>query len=537
MNRLSTAFLILALAGAGHLVNAETDSFEGKSPNEDSPAFAGPSAAAPHTTPNDTPSDPLIPYGDTAKIHPAKVAPKPLISMRNALDFIRQQRVLNGHGLPASFYVPPGTETGNSLRQLLVSEGVGLYDTALAAITLVEAGDLVTAREILGIYAQGAYGSDLGTPMELCALPNRDNGGAFSNFDAGTYYFFDFTNVYGDWRRWGTRWVFWSVHTGPNAWMVNAMSRFIEAERAAGETDRQLEPFLDTIKSIGAAFTRLQDPATQGGVRFGPESQFAEPGTVAPYFQINSENNLSAYVAFQMLYRVTGDVVYKAAAARILDWFQNATVWTSEGKPQRGLMDRTTGTLAMGVVYRQGRWVLQTEHPTDSAGTWAISSLGPEKIDALWGTGAAYRMWHTIRDRAGRTADFKWMKNGGALAGLDYTDFYPESESLISPEWTGGGLFALQLLIPYAKAHIGQGDMTAGAIAGMETDLATMSAFIRDHSNAYAIGPGHGGQRQGQVGFGWTAPPPEVQALCSLYLALYFDGKSDPSAWWRQPKK
>lgn len=522
------AVLALAFAAAAH---ADTDSSLGKSPDwgGDAPT----TNAMPHAVLNDAPNEPYMPYVESSDGY-LPPPPKPFVTLANATAFIQKQRRLQGHGLPATFYVPRGTDAGNSLRQLLITEGVGLYDTALAVITLVDAGDLKSAGEILDIYTTGAYGSDTGVPMELCALPNRDNGGAFSNFDVGTYYFFDFTNVYGDWQRWRNRWVFWNAHTGPNAWMVNAMIRYITAARAAGRSERTLEPYLNTVKSVGAAFLRLQDPRAQGGVRYGPEAQFVENRTVPPYDQVNTENNLSVYVAFRMIYEQTGDPIYQAAAERVLNWFRNAEVWTDKGERRHGLFDPATATLAMGAEYHHGRWVLQNEHPTDSAGTWAISSLGPGKIDDVWGTGSAYTMWRTIRQRAGRTADFKWARATGTLAGLDYTDAFPESESLISPEWTAGGLFALRQLRQYYGTGAGQGLLTAEQLHSLETDARTMSAYIRDHSTPYALGPGFDGKRQGQIGFGWVAPPPDVQAMASIYVALYFEGKADPSGWWRQ---
>ena len=514
-------FLVLLMMAAAPMRAAEDlEAPIGKQPDSDI-STAGPA------------HEPLIPYVVSSEEGRPSPVPRLFVTLRSAVDFIHQQRGLEGRGLPATFYLPPSVHIKDPLAGLIVSEGVGLYDTALAVITLVEAGDLTTARQLLDIYAGGTYSAENSVPMELRAMPSQNNGGAFSNFDDNAFYFFDFTNVYGDWARWRDQWAFWGAHTGPNAWFVNGVCRFIDASRKAGQSEFSLGPYQTLAEKIGSAMLRLQDPEALGGVRYGPEDQYAKPGTAAPFDQINSENNLSAYVAFQMLYQLTGKPSYNEAAHRILEWFQKAPVWTDQGQPRQGLFDLGTNTLVMGAYYQGGRWVLQNEHPTDSGGTWAISSLGPATIDELWGPAAAYKMWRTIRARAGRTADFRWVKEGEALAGLDYTDAFPESESLISPEWTAGGLFALRLLIPYYERGPGQGLLTSAQINGMREDARTMTAFIRVHPNSYAIGPGHGGQRQGQTGFGWMAPPPEVQAMPSIYFALYLADKSDPSAWWR----
>jgi len=463
-----------------------------------------------------------------------KQPPVSLVNLQNASRFIRQQRGLEGRGLPATFYVPGGVKITDPLRELIIHEGVGLYDTALAIIALVEAGDVKAAQEIIDIYVEGQYSTRTVSPLELRAFPVPHNGHAFSTFDDEVHYFFDFTNVHGDWLRWRSQWKFWSTHTGPNAWFTNALVRFIEASRQAGRSDASMAPYLRLARRLGQAMIRLQDAQALGGVRYGPQNQHYEEGTVDPFLQINSENNLSAYVAFRMLYGVTRDEAFARSAEKILNWFHDAPVWTLEGKPQKGLFDRATSTLAMGAQFENGRWVLQPERPTDSGGTWAISSLGPKRIDSLWGRGSAYRMWRTIRQRAGRTAEFKWVRDGQALAGLDYTDAFAEEESLISPEWSAGGLFALRLLVPFYATGEGKNSLTPAQLASLRRDLQTMSAFIRQRSNAYAIGPGHGGKRQGKTGFGWYCPPEEVHAMASIYVALFFDNRADPSAWWHR---
>lgn len=505
----------------------DLDTPAGKRPDWETP---GASEGSP---PVDSDIEPLVPYVSSPEQLQKRLPPKPFVTLQNVVEFIQLQRGLHGRGLPATFYVPSSIRISNPLRELIVSEGAGLYDTALAVIALVEAGDLRTARQILDIYAEGSYSTESSIPLDLRAMPNRNNGGAFSNFDDQAYYFFDFTNVYGDWARWRDRWAFWGAHSGPNAWFINAVIRFIDASHRAGQSDSSLESYRTMAEAVAAALLRLQDSEALGGIRYGPKDQYAEEGTAEPFDQINSENNLSAYVAFQMLYGLTGKVLYRDAAQHILEWFQNASVWTDQGQPRRGLFDAETSTLAMGAEYHHGRWVLQKEHPTDSGGTWAISSLGPEKIDELWGPETAYKMWQTLRARAGRTSDFKRVKNGEALAGLDYTDAFPESESLISPEWTAGGLFALRLLIPYYEHGAGQRVLKTPLIEGMKEDARTLTVFIRAHPNSYAMGPGFGGKRLGQTGFGWFAPPPEVQAMSSIYVSLYLENKSDPSAWWR----
>lgn len=450
----------------------------------------------------------------------ASIPPQPFLSLKAAADFVQAQRAHRGRGLPASFYVPSDVSFGDATRELITRDGVGTYDTALAVIILIEAGRLEEARQILSIYDAGIYWAGTGAPMSLRAYPNPLNAHAFEPLDAQIFYLFDFTTLSGDWTRWRDEWKFWNAHTGPNAWMVNALLRYVWAAKRQGHDEKSLRRFITLAQRLGQAMRRLQDVDARGGVRYGPQGQFHDEDHADPFLEINTENNLSAYSAFQMLYQATGDPAYQESAAKILSWL-------------RELYDQTDGTLLMGEVWNGKKWVRQKLHATDSGGTWAISVLGPEKIDALWGEKAAYRMWQGVRARAGRTATFGWVRSGGDLAGLDFCDVFPESESLISPEWTAGGLFALRTLITFYSSQAGQGRLTTAEMEGLKKDQWTMAKFLSLHSNSYAFGPGFGGARQGRTGFGWFSPPLGVQAMASAYAGLYTGGASDPAAWWR----
>jgi len=462
-----------------------------------------------------------------------QLAPLPLTTLSNAVAFVRSQRGQNGQGLPALFWAPEGTRFPDPLEFLLVQEGVGLYDTALAILVLVDAGQLEEARHILDIYASGHYTETASAPMELRAMPARNNNDAFSPFTDDTYYFFDFTNVYGDWMRWGERWKFWTAHTGPNAWLANAALHYVIAERARGTSESRLKPIIHLAETIGRAMQRLQDKETQGAIRYGPQGMWHAEDTSAPYVEINSENNISAYATFQMLARVTGKSTYSQSANRILHWFSAGEVQTAPGQKQIGLLDRERGTLAMGATWKENQWHLQSEHPTDAGGTWAISSLGAATIDKIWGPKAAYRMWQRLRQQAGRTEQFTLAIGTQSVAGLDFMDGFPLTESLISPEWTGGGIFALRELLAYYDKGPGHGLLTPVEFAGLMHDAQTMETFVRQNPNPYALGPGHGGHRQGATGFHWSSPPENVHALASVYFTLALTKQTDPLGDWR----
>lgn len=250
--------------------------------------------------------------------------------------------------------------------------------------------------------------------MELRTYPNAQNTFSFNPFSKESHYFFNFTRVNGTW---GDEWKFWTVRTGENAWLALAVSRYISQSKT---TD---EKYLSLARTLGDAMILLQDHDTQGGIRFGPQEGASSYDVVA-FNTINSENNVSAYAALQSLYKATGDAKYQKAAEKILTWLSDASIIAPDGTPQKGLMNPDTHTFYVGVEYREGQWHAQTKFATDSAGTWTISSLGPEKIDQLWGSGTAFKMWQTIRAKVGVTSDFKKSGLTLPIAGVDFTDGY-----------------------------------------------------------------------------------------------------------------
>jgi len=276
--------------------------------------------------------------------------------------------------------------------------------------------------------------------------------------------------------------------------------------------------------------------------------------------EINTENDLSAYSALNAIATATGQTKYSDAANKILGWLQNTSVYNPiTGKSQNGMMDPSTGLFYVGTTFTNGRWQIQTGQDyagktvplevTDSGGTWAISALGPAFIDAKFGAGAAYKMWTSIRQLTGRTASqngqqVSAVSASGRLDGLDFTNLYAPSQGLISPEWTAGGVFALQQLINYyhppsiftsvpapnprrgSPQPVGTvvvPTLTSAQYSGLINDETSMKTFLATAPNVYAEGSGLGGSRQGQTGFGTTVPPATVSAMASVYSQLYQD--------------
>lgn len=461
--------------------------------------------------------------------------PLPFTQLQDAISFIQHQRPLlkdGTRGLPATFSLAYNLQTTDQA----IKEGVGLYDTSLAIIAMVQHGSLSDAKSLLDIYIKGSSGN-----MELRAFPTRDNRGAFEPFDQNVHYYFDFTRASG---QWDPSWSLWDVHTGPNAWLALAVSRYIVAARQNGASEATLKPYLDLGKKLGEAMIRLQDAQAQGGIRFGPKFG-ASSAASEIYNSVNTENNISAYAALKALAAVTGDGKYTTASTKILQWLEKASVYNPlTGRSQQGLRDEATGLFLTGVTWQNNRWEIQLQTnsegrpvpmiATDSGGTWTISALGPEVIDVMWGARTAYQIWTSLRNKMGRTIDsgntMRTAKPQDRLDGMDFSDFYSPNEGLISPEWTGGAIHALQQLEAHYRDGLGRGFISQAEMNALSADAASMRSFVRSSGGAYAVGPGMSGARRGQTGFGWTCAPEMVRAMASIYPVL----SEDPLAWARR---
>lgn len=448
----------------------------------------------------------------------------------NAVAFINNQCIA-GNGLPKSFDLHGGASNDQVIR-----DGVNLYDTSLALWSLVENGQLAKAKSILDIYASGKHGN-----MELRAYPNVP-GAAFEPMDKDNAYLI-FNTVRAD-GKWNDQWGQYNVHSGPNAWLILAGARYFDAD------GRKDQGTLNFLKKIAEGLIRLQDDAAQGGIRFGPKQ-----GSNA-YNEINTENNISAYAAFQALYKVTGDTKYRNAAQKIENFFSKGQFYNPETrKMQTGLAGYGYGegsTLPVHLIFRNNRWEMEVsskgfvKHASDSMGTWAISVFGADKLDQMFGPSTAQAMWATTRANFGRATDAQgnFIQKGRLtpISGLDFSWewLYDEQQNgisykqdlrnaIISIEWTAGAVFAEQQIIDQCAKTPQSLYCGTHTINLYKADVVSMKDFMAKNGGAYAVGPGMTSTRNGNTGFGWNAAPASFTSMASVYASF----KSDPLAWWR----
>ncbi|MDE2009913.1 MAG: hypothetical protein KGJ09_07540 [Candidatus Omnitrophica bacterium] len=471
-----------------------------------------------------------------ANIPPAAWAQTPIILDPQVFDWLKSNISPITH-LPYSFYVPrkdrskiyglmgSAESVKGSIERMITHEGMDIYDGAVYQIVLAMAGgrdNLDRASLVDRYYWQGAVGDTwnirAGYPINTFIYdpkhPDRvssDNnrfgkrGFIFRIIDAdGNYLVTDpldgnkYLPGFPDGSR--LHWVDWKPVAGENAWVVIAAMQLYHKKPDSIE--------LKLSQELARAAMILQSPI--GGIRMAPlgtdrtlskaEAAYFTAGDWW-YNHISTENNISWYAAFRMLYQITGQVKYKHAMEGIQRYLR--FVWD----PQQGYF-------AQGAYCINGRWVKDHKNFALDVQTWSIACLGPEKLDAWFGPGAAWRIW-----QAGRRHSGVFDKQGGLL-GVGYTDEHDR----ISVEWSAGAMVALMELFRYyqstdparAARALRDKDSMRRSMEGLHYDISpTLAAY------SYS-------SRRGWIPFGWNSHDPRVMSLASSGWMLFVDAGFNP---------
>ena len=318
------------------------------------------------------------------------------------------------------------------------------------------------------------------------------------------------------------QWQDWKPIAGENAWVVKALLRTHYYEYGKVRK-KSLE--LEQAERIAGNAIKMQ--AENGGVRFAPPGTYhdATGDTEFMWNEISTENNISWYGAFRGLYEITGNIKYKKAMDKIGE----------EYFPSVAEFDPATGDcyFQQGMHYYPGRgWVANTGDFATDCQTWAISCLGPQKINEIFNKkygrvreyrdkvgekGAAFQVWKTTVKKAGQTRN-------GTLIGLAYT----ENQDVVSVEWTAGGIQAALTLSDYYKKTMWEKQLFGDAVS-MRIHLETMKKVLFNGSIAYPYA-----SERVEIPFGWNAPPKEVSSTTSTAWIGFLNNGIDP---WRLDKK
>jgi len=452
----------------------------------------------------------------------------PFTSPDNGLKFIREQRGPDETQLPATWrmrtdvHMPGSPEDPDGhIKDLLIREGIGTYDTSVAIHELIVTRNFREAKAMIKAYHQKdkpSTGPVYGSNMEIAAYPRPQNQaeapGAFHQFNRGAYYYFNFTRTTGEWT---PDWQFWNTITGENAWLLGRIAEYIIA---SGDRDPELLEMIQTIVNGEAA---LQDPEAQGGIRFGPQ-QFHAPDEPDQQLRINSENQASAFSSLRKAAVAAGNQHYADMAEKIWHFMSVADIYNPLTRQmQKGMLNSDTHTFFVDAVWNadRNRWEALPEDATDSGGMWSISAYGVKRIDDRYGKGTAYKMYMSLRARMGRTADFRHATEAQPIIGFDFSDKFPDDQGLAGVEWSVGGRNAAQHLVDAYRDGDEKDVLTGPQIAGLVRDVQTINAFVArpEVSTKYAVGPGMGEDRMGteeprngQTGWGWYSARGDAMA-------------------------
>jgi len=458
------------------------------------------------------------------------------------------------------------------IERMIVEEGISIYDAALWQMVLAHKGgfdNLKKANHLVQIYWEGHLNElvniragaewqpfvyKMDRPYAVTSDLNEKGrrGFLFRIFNAHGRYNttdpLDGKSTMEDFPNWPTiHWEDWKPIAGENAWVVLAAMHLRarkndSAQGGEGEQTYYKDVELKLAEEITRAALFLQ--AKNGGIRMAPmgtyytrlknaaeislegverqlddyaekrdERQRADLnllrilGRAYPedfswyYFEISTENNLSWYAALRMLYQVTDKDVYQRAMDRMEVYFQSC--WNAEEK-----------YFYQGMHEHPGRWESNTEFFASDVQNWAIGVLGPEKIDAWFGEGAAMDLWEKTKALSG------YKHEGRQVQGVGYTR---ESDRL-SVEWTAGAILASRRLKEYYKdINPEWADTAARDAVRMRQHLEEYRRDFSGQQSAYAYS-----SQRGWIPFGWFSHTPDVMSLASTCWVMLIDAGIDP---------
>ena len=182
-------------------------------------------------------------------------------------------------------------------------------------------------------------------------------------------------------------WNDYHAIAGENFWNIILAMQLSFSKQGKGYHNGTTEfKLADELARFGFEVMQVKDGLAKGAFRMAPK------GTHSPqderlgrtgkkqrwYFdEVSTENNLSAFSAMRLMWEMTGDQKYKKAMEELKEYFKNAIVKDKE----------TSGWYfdqGMHFNERTAKWGHNNKFATDCQ-TWAISMLGPEAIDEIFG--------------------------------------------------------------------------------------------------------------------------------------------------------
>ncbi|MBF0511689.1 MAG: hypothetical protein HQL13_05090 [Candidatus Omnitrophica bacterium] len=451
--------------------------------------------------------------------------------------------------LPYSFYIAPKDKPAvyrhmedsgalqGTIERMITHEGLDIYDGAVYQIALSQTGlsqDLKQASLLDKYYWQGYLGDfwniRAGYPISSFVYDPKDPSLVSSDMDNYGHRGFLFRIINADGKYLMTdpmdgkkslrgfpdedrlHWADWKPVAGENAWVVIAAMQ-IYHQKYYDKTKKVYAAHPESIelklsRELARAAIILQSEI--GGIRMAPLGAYRElnyqeshyfTSTNWWYNHISTENNISWYAAFRMLYQVTKEPQYKKAMEAIERYLKY--VWNEK-----------EGYLYQGAYCVNGRWIKASMYFALDVQTWSIACVGPRHLDELLGKDSAWRIWQAGRAHAGV------LDQNNNILGVGYTDEHDR----ISVEWSAGAMTALAALADYYKDT--DGKRWAQAMAdkcSMRTSMDSLYYHISPNLAAYSYS-----SRRGAIPFGWNSHDPEVMSMASSGWMIFVDAGFNP---------
>ncbi|MBF0595261.1 MAG: hypothetical protein HQL22_09885 [Candidatus Omnitrophica bacterium] len=421
------------------------------------------------------------------------------------------------------------------IERIVVDKGLVIYDSAVGQIALTLSGsndDIGVAEKPLKIFWEGGFGNlsniragysgnnfiyDPGNPEAVSSNTDAKGirGFIFRIINADGDYLaadpVDGKTHFNGFPTWpDIHWEDWKPVAGENAWVVIAAMHLYHKkyfDRQKMDYDEHPESIEWRLsEEIARAALMLQ--ASNGGIRMAPLGTFREnePDLSSGqgswwYNQISTENNLSWYSAFRMLYQVTKKEVYFSAMQKMEGYFKQ-------------VFDHDRRFFYQGMTFRNNEWHVNTDQFAVDVQTWGILSLGVETIDRWFGDGSAYSCWQQAK-QASATRDA-----AGRLMGVGYT----RETGRISVEWSAGAILAARQLAQfYNQDH---SDRTKELLQDADEMRMGMNEFRREMPggvSAYAYS-----SKRDWIPFGWNSHDPRVMSLASTGWMIFVDRGYNP---------
>lgn len=454
------------------------------------------------------------------------------------------------------------------IERMIVEEGVSVYDTAVYQMVLSMLGgknDLERAYRPVAVYWKGSlgelkniraggepgqafiYDTDKREAVSSDLTREGERGFVFRIFNAKGKYNtqdpLDGKTRYDDFPNWPTvHWEDWKPIAGENAWIVLAAlqlyhKKYFDPDVGAYKKNNAIE--LKLAEEIARAAILLQ--AENGGIRMAPIGTFCnligidnegDPayiekqlnefahkqnghskdgsagivGNMSPlkrwyYYEISSENNISWNAAFRMLYKITGNPIYREAQNRTMEYLRS--VWDVDGN-----------VFYQGAHFKEGEWIPNREYFATDVQAWAIVSLGPQRIDELFGEGSSYRIWKKTKEYSGAYNGF------GYLSGVGFT----KEKDRICIEWTAGAIMATRALAEYYQdINPIWADECQKDSESMRDGIEAFRYKYSENKAAYSYS-----SKRGWIPFGWFSHEPEVLSLVSTSWVVLVDANYNP---------